>query len=68
MVNWKFWKKKKDWCPLFHSLGSEVICLLPKTPELVVYHCKDRNNPCSAIWIRGYPKDVKLRKGEHATD
>ena len=64
MVNWKFWKKK-DWCPLFRGLGSKVICLQLKTPDLVVYHCKDHNNPCAALMIFGFPEDVTLRKGEH---
>ncbi len=68
----RFWQRKpKDepdpetnLCPLFHGAGSYTICLLPKTPELVVTHCKIREHPCKQVAAAGYPADVKLRRGE----
>lgn len=62
-MKFAFWKKGQ--CPLFHGLGSCVVCLIPKTPELVMHHCKRRKDLCSTIVRFGLPNDVKLRKGEH---
>jgi len=64
-MNWRFWKKESDWCPLFRGLGSHVVCLIRKTPELVACHCKQRKHPCPTIVRVGYPDDVKLRKSEY---
>ena len=52
--------KGKEQCPYFSrntKSTSKVTCLIPKTPELVAEHCKNKENPCLYLLKYGYAKE-----------
>jgi len=39
-------RKQTNRCPYYHGSSSKIVCIIKKTPELVVNCCEDSNNPC----------------------